>query len=337
MREKLQALPPVPIIDWPIGAKLPEGARAELDRACRESGFFYLRNHGLEAQVDALWEQVRWFFALPPAVKRSVARSEENSRGYYDRELTKNTRDMKEVFDFGPLAQPQLPDDHPLNRTQDGWNQWPAVPGGERFRRVLLDYFTACHATGLRLLGQLAANLDTSPALLTRDFSPRHSSFLRLNYYPLRDPLAGTSAATTGHLGVHHHTDAGAVTLLLQDEVGGLQIRHGGEWIDVPPVPGTLVINIGDIVQVWSNDRYQAPLHRVVASARQDRFSIPFFLNPVYEAHYAPLDSLLGPSQPPRYRPINWGEFRFQRQHGDYGDFGHEIQVSDFRLPVAVD
>jgi isopenicillin N synthase-like dioxygenase len=328
----MSSSPPVPVIDWPSGAELPRKGREALDRACRESGFFYLRIEGLEDRVRDVWEQLRWFFALPVEVKRSVARSEDNSRGYYDRELTKNARDMKEVFDFGSLERPDLPDDHPDNRTQDGWNLWPSIDGGEQFRKVLQDWFADCHANGLHLLAHLAQNLGAHPDTLTQDFSPHHSSFLRLNYYPLRDPLAGSGRAdATGHMGVHHHTDAGAVTLLLQDKVGGLQIHHDGVWLDVPPIPGTLVINIGDIVQVWSNDRYRAPLHRVIASSRQDRYSIPFFLNPVYSAQYAPLAAQTGAGRPPMYRPINWGEFRFQRQHGDYGDYGHEVQIADFR------
>lgn len=328
---------PVPILDWPANGRLPAVTRAELDRACRESGFFYLRRHGLEALAAEAWQQTQWFFALPTPAKQAVARSEANSRGYYDRELTKNTRDMKEVFDFGAPARPDLPDDHPENRSQDGWNQWPTAAGGERFHAVMNRYFAACHALGLRLLEQLAMNLGAAPAPLLADFTPRHSSFLRLNYYPVRDPLSGAEvvqrADASGHMGVHHHTDAGALTLLLQDQVGGLQIMHAGAWLDVPPIEGTLVVNIGDIVQVWSNDAYQAPLHRVVASSGQDRYSLPYFLNPVYEANYAPLQLLAGVGQAPRYRPINWGEFRYQRQHGDYGDYGHEVQVADFRIP----
>jgi len=333
----MSAAKPVPVIDWQAGAALPSEARAELDRACRESGFFYLRNHGMETQMSEVWDQVRWFFSLPPQDKQSVARSEENSRGYYDRELTKNTRDMKEVFDFGPHTRPDLPEDDPANRTQDGWNQWPQVEGGQAFRQVMQAYFDACYSVGLEVLTALATNLGVAPSSLSRAFGAGHSSFLRLNYYPVRDPLAGTvtqRADATGHMGVHHHTDAGALTLLLQDEVGGLQILHDDTWLDVPPLPGTLVVNIGDIVQVWSNDGYMAPLHRVVASSRRDRFSIPFFLNPAYTADYAPLEAVVGQGSP-HYRPINWGEFRFHRQHGDYGDYGNEIQISDFRLPMT--
>jgi isopenicillin N synthase-like dioxygenase len=334
---------PVPVIEFSRFADGGTDAAAvrEIDRACRESGFFYLQGHGIDrAALDEVWAQARWFFSLPPEARQRVARSETNSRGYYDRELTKNVRDMKEVFDFGHVPAPDLLDDHPDNHTQDGWNQWPDAPGGARFKAVMTGYFEQLSRVALRLLEVLTENLGASADALTADFYPAHSSFLRLNYYPVKDPLSATEnavrkSAESGHMGVHHHTDAGALTLLLQDEVGGLEILHGDSWWPVPPIPGTLVVNIGDIVQVWSNDQYQAPLHRVVASKTRDRYSLPFFFNPVYEANYAPLPETTGTREPPHYRPINWGHFRHERQHGDYGDYGDEIQISDFRADGA--
>lgn len=327
----------VPVIDF---GGLPEAdTRAELERACRTSGFFYLAGHGIsDDELARIWGQAHWFFALDDAQRKAVARSETNSRGYYDRELTKNIRDMKQVFDFGHMVDPRLPDDHAVNRTQDGWNQWPQAPGGAEFRRVMTSYFDRLHGIALALLEAITTNLGARSEALVTDFQPSHSSFLRLNYYPVLDPQPESGqqsrrAADTGHMGVHHHTDAGALTLLLQDEVGGLEIEQDGSWRPVPPVPGTLVVNIGDIVQVWSNDRYRAPLHRVVASRGLDRYSLPYFFNPDYAAHYAPLPEAVAPGDRPHYSPISWSHFRQQRQHGDYGDYGAEIQVSDFRLP----
>ena len=93
-------------------------------------------------------------------------------------------------------------------------------------------------------------------------------------------------------------------------------------WHVVEPRPDALVINIGDIVQVWSNDRYFAALHRVIASAERERFSIPFFLNPGYDTNYAPVPTMVDANRPARYRAINWGEFRRRRADGDYADYG---------------
>ena len=331
---------PVPIVDFSrlLKGEADEHARATIHRACCDSGFFYLSGFGMAAdETTVVKKAMQWFFALPAEVKQLLARSEENSRGYYNNELTKNIRDMKEVFDFGFKNNSELPDNDKLNRTQDGWNQWPNVDGSDEFRAVLDEYFKHCTAVAMRLLEVLTANLGAPVETLKDDFFPLHSSFLRLNYYPVGDPLAlelgeDAKSADSGSMGVHHHTDAGALTLLLQDDVGGLQVFHQNTWKDVPPVADTLVVNIGDIVKVWSNDLYHAALHRVVASSNRDRYSAPFFYNPVYSANYAPLAEILGQKVEPHYSPINWGHFRHERQHGDYGDYGDEIQISDFSL-----
>lgn len=136
-------------------------------------------------------------------------------------------------------------------------------------------------------------------------------------------------AAETGSeadLGIHHHTDAGALTVLLQDGIGGLQVFHEGFWHDVTAVTGAFTINIGDMTQVWSNDLYRAPVHRVLAMDRRERISIPYFYNPSYDTIVAPL------TRDPRYAPIPWGEFRRARADGDFADYGAEVQISDYRL-----
>jgi isopenicillin N synthase-like dioxygenase len=131
---------------------------------------------------------------------------------------------------------------------------------------------------------------------------------------------------------VHHHTDAGALTVLYQDEVAGLQITHGDRFVVLDPVPGAFTINLGDMLQVWSNDRLRSPLHRVFVSTDRVRHSAPFFLNPAYETVAAPLEELIAPGSPARYRPVSWAHFRDQRSAGDYRDYGAEIQIADFRL-----
>ena len=216
---------PVPIVDFSRLLKGEEDpqAQATIHQACCDSGFFYLSGFGMSADETATVEKVmQWFFGLPTEVKQTVARSESNSRGYYNNELTKNIRDMKEVFDFGFKNKSKLSDDNELNKTQDGWNQWPVVDGSTEFKSVLDDYFSHCTTVAMRLLDVLTANLGAPVETLKGDFFPLHSSFLRLNYYPVGDPLAlekgeDLLAADTGSMGVHHHTDAGALTLLLQD------------------------------------------------------------------------------------------------------------------------
>ena len=330
----------VPIIDIaPLSHSSAHRQKAveQIGSACREWGFFQIVGHDVPAElISQVWHETKKFFALPIDAKQSVERSKNNARGWFNRELTKNTRDMKEVFDFGFIPHPELPDDDPTNWTRDGCNQWPKERLCPEFRPTMWAYFRACEQVSLRLLEAVGEGLGVPPELLTRDFVDEHTSFLRLNYYPKHDPLhSEQQASITGHLGVHHHTDAGALTTVLQDQVGGLQVCLDKEWFPVEPVDGALVINIGDMVQVWSNDLYQAPVHRVLASGNRDRYSLPFFYNPSYNAVYAPLDVLTNEASPPRYKPINWGEFRWQRQQGDYANYGQENQIADYRISAS--
>ena len=292
-----------------------------VDAGCREWGFFQVVDHGLdEGTVTALHREMREFFRQPIERKHAISRTADNPWGFYDRELTKNTRDWKQIYDYGPA---------------DGGAirpQWPeALPG---FRPAVESFYRACERLAFRLLGAVSVNLGMPPGHLEAGFRPLHTSYLRLNYYPKCPAparMAGLSTPTEGHLGINHHTDAGALTLLLQDEQPGLEVYRDSRWHLVEPRSDALVVNIGDIVQVWSNDRYRASLHRVIAHADAERFSAPFFLNPAYVADYAPLPTTTDAAHPPAYRAINWGEFRALRAAGDYADCGEEVQISHYR------
>jgi len=297
------------------------GELQRLAEACRDWGFFALTGHGLDDSLrrDTL-ALLRAFFALPANEKRRVERSATNPWGYFDRELTKNTRDWKQIFDVGEAEA-----DGPLAGCEP---QWPDRPEG--FRGGLERHREHGEHIAAVLLRAIANTLGADGDALASAFTPRHSSFLRLNHYPrCPRPQAppGLEVATAGHLGINHHTDAGALTVLLTDDVPGLQVYRGGHWHTVEPSSGALVINIGDVVQVWSNGRYRAPLHRVLANAERERYSLAYFYNPAPSASYAPLPEL----GEPRYRPIRWSEFRAARAAGDYADAGEEIQIAHFR------
>jgi len=300
--------------------------------AAERFGFFQVVNHGISPRrIDALWAATRSFFAQSTDQKRMIERSKQNSRGYYDRELTKNKRDLKEVLDLAHVSYPDLADDHPNNAQVDGINQWPQLDG---FRPAVQDYLQSCNTLALWLLQAFCNGLGEHADHLRDAFDPVHTSFLRLNHYPTSDLLSPQEASATtalGDMALHHHSDAGALTLLLQDDVGGLQVEHRGDWIDVAPVDGALVVNTGDMMQVWSNDRYQAALHRVSPRSRDERFSMPYFFNPSYACVYEPLPGSIAAGDQPNYRPINWGEFRQARADGDFADYGAEVQIADFR------
>jgi isopenicillin N synthase-like dioxygenase len=297
----------------------------QIDDACRNWGFFHVVDHGLDRSlINQIRHQMVAFFSMSAEQKSHISRTADNPWGYYDQELTKNIRDWKEIYDVGPAFT--------TNNNLLVEPQWPAsLP---EFRQVISRYVEANERLAISILEIIARNLAADPQMLRGDFQPDHTSFLRMNYYPVCPQPAnpeGLLEPDDGHLGINRHTDSGAITLLLQDDQPGLQVYHDQTWHLVTPVPDAITVNIGDIVQVWSNDRYKAALHRVLASASSARYSVPFFFNPSYASDYAPLPSVVTSDNPAHYRKINWGEFRDARAAGDYANQGEEIQISQFR------
>lgn len=307
----------VPTID--IGCPAA-GELAAVDAACRDHGFFLLRGHGLDGLVERMWQETRRFFAAPQHVKESVRRSEKQPLGFYDRELTKRRRDCKEVFDFM----------EPASAFAATRNRWPDdLPG---FRETQDEFFCAFSKLAVRTLELVHRALGAAPDAAAGSPS---ASTVRLNYYPVGDPVpAGERAALAdlGETALGYHTDPGVLTLLLQDDTGGLQARsHADGWIDITPSPGTIVVNLADSLQVWSNDRYRAAVHRVVPMTEQARYSIPYFFNPAMDAVIEPIADL--GDEAPRYRPFTWREFIMARAQDNFADLAAEdTQASHYRI-----
>jgi isopenicillin N synthase-like dioxygenase len=281
-------------------------------------------NHGVPDElIKSVMQCTRHFFDLPVDVKESVLRSEDNPWGYYNSELTKNKRDKKQVFDF---TRPGVDDIYSAE------NRW--LSQQQTFKSVMQQYYQACSVLSLQLLQTFCRGLNLPGDFLDKDFGDRHTGFVRLNYYPLEDPMTGSKLAVESEAGygIHHHTDAGALTVLLQDDIGGLQVYKEGCWYDVQPITGSFVVNIGDMLQVWSNDHYQAAVHRVQAMTRAKRYSIPFFLNPAAHARVSPLPTVVSERRAVRYRAIHWADYRGKRSQGDFADYGSEVQISQYRL-----
>ncbi len=294
-----------------------------LDRAGRAHGFFLIAGHGLDDLIDRTWADCRRFFSADRSVRQRIVRSEKNPLGYFDRELTKRLRDHKEVFDF---IDPALPSEGELNR-------WPEGLTG--FRTTMAEYFEAMSALAPEVVAMIHRALGLSGDPVAGGVGDRGSSTVRLNHYPVGDPVAPSDRIGLADLGdnaLGDHTDPGVITLLLQDDTGGLQTAtRSSEWIDVPPRPGTIVVNLGDIMQVWTNDRYRAAVHRVVPMHERGRFSIPYFFNPARDAVIAPLDQLADGA--PRYRPFPWRDLMKGRAGDNYRDLGtSDIQISRFRV-----
>ena len=310
----------VPTID--IGN--PAAAELEaVDAACRDHGFFLLEGHGQDALIERTWEQTRRFFAAGREVKDGVRRSEDRPLGYYDRELTKRLRDCKEVFDY-------MEPSGAIGRKR---NRWPeALP---EFRETQQAFFEAFSQLAAGTLELVYSALGVGREVARAHPGSRLTSTVRLNHYPTRDPVpedeqAGLTPLADVALG--HHTDPGVLTLLLQDDTGGLQAHsHEHGWIEVPPAPGTIVVNLADTLQAWTNDRYRAAVHRVRPMTQRSRYSIPYFYNPELETVIEPIAGLSGDA--PRYRPFTWREFIQARVDDNFADLGAEdTQVSHFRI-----
>ena len=309
----------VPVVDIsdPAATSL-----AELDRACRDHGFFLLEGHGLDELIRQTFDAARRFFGSDPGVKDAIRRDAANPLGYNDRELTKRRRDHKEVFDFVD----------PVQGRSQRYNRWPAVDG---FREVMAEYYDACSDVAMRTSDLVLSALGLGADAITPFRGDRTTSNMRLNHYTIGDPLAEGERAGLADLAdvaLGHHTDLGLVTLLVQDDVGGLQAEstdHG--WIDVEPRPGTIVVNLADCMQVLTNDRYRAAVHRVLPMTTSTRMSIPYFLNPARDCMVQPVPELADGR--PVYRPFRFRDFIDARGADNYADAGApDAQIADFRI-----
>ncbi|XVF45202.1 hypothetical protein PTKIN_Ptkin02bG0186000 [Pterospermum kingtungense] len=301
---------------------------SEIGDACKDWGFFQVVNHRVPLELSTRIKNVaKAFFDLPLEEKRKVKRDEVNSMGYHDSEHTKNVRDWKEVFDFllkDPTIVPvsPLPED---KQTRTLNNQWPQNPS--EFREVCQKYAQEVERLCFKLLELISLSLGL-PANHLIGYFKDHSAMLRLNYYP---PCPCPDLA----LGVGRHKDASALTILAQDDVGGLQVKRksDGEWIPVKPIPNALIINVGDTVQVWSNELYESVEHRVVVNSERERFSVPVFFFPSHYVMMKPLEELVNEQNPAKYKEYNFGKFFVSRNRSDYKKLEIEnIQISNFKI-----
>jgi isopenicillin N synthase-like dioxygenase len=274
---------------------------ASLRDACTRVGFFYLANHGVPAPlIDSAFARARRFFALPLAAKMACdVRRSAHFCGYVP--LLAENGDLHEAFDFAA-------EDRRLGSTVLGGdyrqaaNLWPAgLPG---FRDAVSEYADALRLLTRRIFATFALALDLPEDYFAR-MTDRPISMLRILHYPSqKDPIA------EGLIGVRAHTDHECFTILLQDDITALQVRTGsGQWMNVPRIPGTFVVNIGDQMARWTNGLFASTLHRVVNVSGRERYSIPFFVGANHDAVIEALPSCVGPDNPAKYEPIIAGAY----------------------------
>ena len=299
----------IPVIDIsPLYGDDLAGARAvaaDIRRASIEAGFFYIRGHHMPPDLmRATLMASKFFFSRPDAEKRAIQVNGAH-RGYVPFAQTTLGRqykaDLKESFNF---AFPFSADDPDVvaGKPLIGVNQWPQ--GEEVWRGVLEDYYRTLFEVGQRVLEGFAIALE-APRTYFRDLYKRPLVRTRLLHYPPQPEGSGED-----QFGAAPHTDWGCMTLLWQDQVGGLQVRNrAGQWIDAPYIEGTFVVNIGDMLERWSNDLFVSTPHRVVNASGRERYSIPMFYDPDFDTAVECLPNCSGTGNPPKYPRTVAGEY----------------------------
>jgi isopenicillin N synthase-like dioxygenase len=307
-------IPVIDVADLVAGTPGRSAVASRINAACRQSGFFYAVGHGVDAELTRrLHDLSREFFALPVAVKERIAMRHGGRawRGYFrvGDELTSGKPDQKEGLYFGQ----ELPADHPLVKAGTplhGPNLFPEAPAD--LRTVVLDYSAALTRLGHRLMAGIARGLGLDENYFADHGTREPLTLFRIfNYPPPRD---------ADLWGVGEHTDYGLLTILLQDDAGGLEVKSGTSWVSAPPLPGSFVCNIGDMLDRMTRGVYRSTPHRVRNPAPRDRLSFPFFFDPNFFAPVRPIDLPSGESAPDD-RATRWDKTSVHVFQGTYGDY----------------
>jgi isopenicillin N synthase-like dioxygenase len=310
----------IPIIDLEgnLDANRPAAARAAraLHGALADIGFAYIAGHGVAPAVRAqAFAASRDFHASSAERKRSLAINEFH-RGYMG--LASSTIVTSTV---ARVSRPNLseslmlmhelaPGDPALGQPLQGPNQWPAwLPG---FKAQMLGYVSEVDRVARHIVRLVALALGLPADALDAHFE-RPTTFLRALHYPPQPPDAD------GAIGSAPHTDYGVITLLAQDDSGGLQVRpRGADWIDAPPLPDTFVLNVGDMLARWSNDRFVSTPHRVINRSGGDRYSLPYFFDPGMDTRIECLPGCSSAERPARHAPVRYGDYLMERLNRNY-------------------
>ena len=301
-----------------VAAGDQEAVAAAMGRACRENGFFYVIGHGVSEDLNQRLEELSHrFFAQDVETKLEVrmALAGKAWRGYFPvgGELTSGKRDVKEGLYFGL----ELSEDDPRVRAGlplHGPNLFPGgIPG---FGATILEYMAALTDLGHALMRGVALSLGLERSYFRERYMADPLTLFRVFHYP---PVTAKPEADE-HWGVGEHTDYGVLTILKQDDVGGLQVKTRSQWIDAPPVPNSFVCNIGDMLDRLTRGLYRSTPHRVQNVSGRSRLSFPFFFDPGFDSRVAAIDpsgmSLLEDEKDARWDHASVHEFE-----GTYGDY----------------
>lgn len=324
METRAQGSDEIPVIDiGPLVSERHDGGdlakiAAQLGQACREHGFFYIIGHGVEEELQERLESAsRRFFAQEQEAKLRfhMSRGGRAWRGYFPvgEELTSGLPDQKEGLYFGS----ELPDSHPrvLDGTPlHGRNLFPADP--PELRESVLAYMDAMTRLGHRVMEGIALSLGLPRDYFASLFGAEPVTLFRVFSYPPH----GATGSDAPLWGVGEHTDYGVLTLLKQDDSGGLQVKSRTRWIEAPPIAGSFVCNLGDMLDRMTGGRYRSTPHRVRNKAGRDRLSFPFFFDPAWDARVRPIDLTDG-ENPADDAAERWDRSSVHAFHGTYGEY----------------
>jgi isopenicillin N synthase-like dioxygenase len=323
-----QALPQVDISGlYAEDSRARATAARELDRACRDAGFFYLVGHRVpDALITRLLAQAQSFFALPPERKAELyIGNSRNHRGYVppgEEVFYGGARDQKEAFDLCFERGDGTATFELGKNPFAGPNVWPDLPG---FRETVSEYYRTVFELGQTLFRGFALAFDLPERFFDRYVSAPPSQ-LRLLHYP------DSPEAAVASIGIGAHTDYECFTILLST-APGLEVMNGaGEWIDAPPLPGAFVVNIGDMLETFTNGELTATSHRV-RKLSYERYSFPLFFSCDYEVEVAPLPRFVSPERPARYPSLIAGEHLYAQTVQSFRYFQARLLRGEVTLP----
>ncbi len=309
----------LPIVDFSgLGSSLAadQALTGELDAIFRGMGFCYFRNIGVSQElVDGLFAASARFHTQSEAAKRALAMNATH-RGYMAPNtsviVTSSVAKVKRPnYSESLMLMHEVTEDDPRYGSEvHGPNQWPDLPG---FREAVQAYEAGMLAFCRRLLRPMALALGLEADWFAPHFA-RPTTFLRMLHYPPQAPDSPEDA-----FGSAPHTDYGFLTILCQDNAGGLEVRRAdGTWLKAPPVPGTWVVNVADMLSRWTNGRWQSTPHRVKNLSGGDRYSNPYFFDMDMDSVVACVPTCTDAGNPPRFAPVRYGDYLMERLDKNY-------------------
>lgn len=340
--------------DTPESREARQACAAEIRSACMQAGFFYLVDHGVSQELyDATFARSRSLFGDLADEQKETMNATENRlfRGFISEKCGAHTcstptspqghKDKKESYTIGAEINEGELDEQtglPYTSPMHGPNSWPdeeKLPAVAGFKEGMQTYWNELTCLARRLSRGLALSLNLEETFFDGCLKHPAANMVMLKYSPVppADNIGDDGEPVV--TGCGEHTDCGFLTILAQDDVGGLQVKHAdGRWIDAPYVPGSFVINLGDMAQRWSNDLYKSTWHRVQNPSCRERFSIPFFCNCDFETV---VQGITNPDDSCKYETITAGEYILKRLDLMRLVEGDDEEAAHFRKMLRTD